>query len=346
MSKSESEESGTPVKRGCFSKLLSVFLWSLYLATTAWAFGAIYSDGPYLMGENLILAVPWVVATLSFLIFVPQPGKRFVVWALCMTPVIVPWILKKPSNERNWAPEWAQTGWAEIKGDEVTIHNVRNFDWNLDGTFQERWESRTYHLSNLKGLDYFHDAFSGDLMAHPILSFDFGKEGRVCLSIETRREVGERFSMVGGFYKMTELQYLFGDERDHILVRTNIRDEPVYLYRTKFDQKKTVETFLESIRAMNDLKENPRWYNVVTNNCTTSIRAQTPVEKRAKFDFRILKNGRLDELVFERGGIVSGDLTFEELRKKSLINKRAQSAQDDPDFSDRIREGLPDLTAE
>ena len=69
-------------------------------------------------------------------------------------------------------------------------------------------------------------------MAHPMLSFDFGDEGHVLLSIETRKETHESFSAIGGIYKMFELQYIFGDEADFVRVRTNIRDEPCYIYRT------------------------------------------------------------------------------------------------------------------
>ena len=43
-------------------------------------------------------------------------------------------------------------------------------------------------------MDHFHVPFGGDLIAHPILSFDFGPDGHEALSVETRREVGEAFT--------------------------------------------------------------------------------------------------------------------------------------------------------
>ncbi len=51
-------------------------------------------------------------------------------------------------------------------------------------------------------------------------------------------------------------------------------------------------------------------------------------------------NGRLDELGYERGN-VDTRLPFEELRKRSDIGERARAAAGRPDFSKRIREGLP-----
>ena len=197
------------------------------------------------------------------------------------------------------------------------------------------------HLSNLKGVDYIHDAFGGDFIAHPILSFDFGPDGRIALSVETRREVGESFSKLGGFYKMFELQYLWGDERDLIRVRTNVRDEPVYIYRSSLTPEETLFILLDSVRTLNLLKDRPRFYNVISANCTTSLLAQTPELRNIPIDISMLANGKFDELIYERGGFRGNGLPFAEMRERAFINPVAQAAHDDPDFSTRIREGRP-----
>ena len=139
---------------------------------------------------------------------------------------------------------------------------------------------------------------------------------------------------------MFELQYLMGDERDFVRVRTNIREEPVYLYRMDHSAKTVRETFMDTVETMNKLKDHPRWYNVLTNNCTTSYRTQTPADRRKAPDIRLLINGALDQLIYERGSIVTEGLPFAELREKALINTAAEAAHDDPEFTKRIREGL------
>ena len=78
-----------------------------------------------------------------------------------------------------------------------------------------------------------------------------------------------------------------------------------------------------------------------TANCTTSLRAQTSAERRLKYDYRMLANGRLDEFFYEQKVIHSGGLTFPELRKRAFINEAAEAAHDDPEFSKRIREERP-----
>jgi hypothetical protein len=57
--------------------------------------------------------------------------------------------------------------------------------------------------------------------------------------------------------------------------------------------------------------------------------------------WRLLLNGYGDRLLYERGEL-DKRLPFAELRARSLINAKAQAADQDPAFSERIREGLPD----
>ncbi len=325
-----------------WSALFRLFRLVIYLLGIAWAAGAVFFDVP-IEDETArkLLAIGYAVVVLLFFAGIRTRRGRFVVWLVAMSVVLVPWLMIRPSNDRNWEPPWARTAWADLEGDVVTFHNLRNFDYALDGKVMERWEERTVHLSNLRGLDYFHDGFGGELLAHPILSFDFGAEGRVAFSIECRREVGEKFTPVGGLFKMFELSYLVGDERDFIRLRTNIRDEPVRLYRASYSEKRIREMFFETVGGLNVLKNRPRFYNSLTANCTTSYWSQAPAGKRARFDYRLLLNGKLESLLYERRVIVSNGLPLEELVERASINEAAKAAHDDPEFSARIRKGIP-----
>ncbi len=316
-------------------------LWILFcLACSVWAYGAIVFNGPLVPGSgNTVLAVLWVILAIVAVILAKGGARRrSLAWGICFLAVYLPWMAIRPSNDREWRQDWRETGHVDVNGDTLTFHGFRNFDYTRDGGITERWVSRTVRLSNLQGLDFFLDRF-GENIAHPMLSFDFGPDGHVVLSIETRREEGESYSEFGGLYKMFELQYLFGDERDLVRLRTNIRNEPVHLYQTKLSEKRVADILMESIAAANALYKKPRFYNVMSANCTTSLRVQTPVESRHPFDIRLLLNGDLDELVFDRGGFLTGGLPFPLLRKQALINPAAQAAHEDLEFSDRIREG-------
>ncbi len=101
---------------------------------------------------------------------------------------------------------------------------------------------------------------------------------------------------------------------------------------------------LRYLDAVNQLNESPEWYNAMTHNCTTTIQnLASSYEQRSWWSWKLLLNGYLDELGYENGAF-DQSLSFPELKARSLVNERAQAANDDPRFSVRIREGIPGMT--
>lgn len=95
------------------------------------------------------------------------------------------------------------------------------------------------------------------------------------------------------------------------------------------------------------MKDHPEWYNALLTNCTSQLRGHTrPYFRKVGWDWRLLANGYADELAYEKGTLDTS-LPFAELKQHSIINSKAKEADQDSDFSRRIRDGLPgiDLTA-
>ncbi len=312
--------------------------WAVAIVAVAWAFGALYFDFPRI---GALAAILFVVLLLAAIIFVRGQLLKLSIVLGAFAVVLSWWLTLKPSNDRAWQPDVAQTAWAEINGDEVTVHNVRNCDYRTETDFTPHWETRTVRLSQITGMDVAINYWGSPWISHPIVSFQFADALPLCFSIETRRTIGQKYSALAGLYRQYTLIYIVADERDVIRLRTNYRREDVYLYRTLASPAQARERFLEYIKAMNMLHQHPRWYNEVTANCTTSIRTQRSVNERAPWDWRMLINGEADELLYERHAIVTGGLPFSELKQRSLINERARAADKSPDFSQLIREGLP-----
>jgi Domain of unknown function (DUF4105) len=311
--------------------------WFAAFLCAMWAFGALYFDFPK---TGVLTAITFVIAMLAAVIFVRGKLKLAIVIGGCAL-VAAWWLTLKPSNHRAWQADVAETAWAEINGDEITIHNVRNCDYRTETDFSVHWETRTAQLSQIKGMDVAINYWGSPWIAHPIVSFEFADALPLCFSIETRKTMGETYSALRGLYRQYTLIYLVADERDVIRRRSNYRQEDVYLYHTLASPEQARGRFLEYIQAMNALHEHPRWYNAVTSNCTTSIRTQRAVKKRVSWDWRILLNGKADELLYQHHAIATGGLPFAELKQRSLINERARAADQDPNFSRLIREGLP-----
>jgi hypothetical protein len=144
-----------------------------------------------------------------------------------------------------------------------------------------------------------------------------------------------------GFFRQFELYYVVADERDLVRLRTNYRDEEVYLYRLSTPPEVARAVLLDYLAEVNRLAEKPRWYNALTHNCTTTIRHHVQhVAPGNPWSWKILVNGYIDELGYSRGTIDTS-LPFAELREKSNITEAAKAADRDPDFSKRIRRGLP-----
>jgi len=307
----------------------------------AWAFGAVWFDAPF-GNANKILAWILAVASAAALVFVRpfwrKIGAVFVAFGL----VLGWWLTLNPSNNGNWQPDVAQLAWADINGDEFTFHNVRNCDYRTATDYTAHWDTRTVRLSQITGIDLAIDYWGSPWIAHPIVSFQFADAPPLCFSIETRKTVGQTYSTIGGLYRQYALIYLVADERDVIRLRTNYRNEDIYLYHLTIAPDRARERFLEYVHSLNALRTQPRWYNAITTNCTTSIRSQHPSKERIPWDWRILLNGKGDELLYRDGGLVTGGLPFAELKARSLIDARARAANDSPDFSQLIREGLPE----
>jgi hypothetical protein len=256
--------------------------------------------------------------------------------------VLLWWLTLSPRADRNWQPDVAELAWAELDGDNVTLHNVRDFEYRSETDFSPRWITRKFKLSDIVAVDLAITYWGSPYIAHPVVSFSLRNDRPISFSIETRKEVGESYSAIAGFFRQFELIYIAGEERDLVGLRTNIREgEDVYLYRTTTAPEQAQARFVEYIETLNALREKPRWYNALTTNCTTSIRTQHPRDRRLPWDWRILLNGLADQMMLERGAIVSEGLSFAELKSRAHINEAARNASPSLTFHEAIRRGRP-----
>jgi hypothetical protein len=251
------------------------------------------------------------------------------------------YLCTSPRSDRPWRPDDGQMPWSEIAGDAVTIHNFRNFDWTSTTSAHERWETRTVHLSQLRGVDFLMVFWEGwDNICHTMVSFDFGPEGFVCASVDARLEAGESYSPIAGAFRAYELLYVFGDERDVVRLRTNFRKNQVRLFRFKATPERARELFTGYLNRANALRDRPEWYNSLTTNCTTTIRYHAQLLGiEYPWNWEVLVNGHLDSFFYRHGRFAS-NLPLAELRERGSITAAAQAASL-ADFSTAIRARQP-----
>ncbi len=308
---------------------------------TAWAAAAIYFDSP-LSSLRVFAAVGYLIVLLAGMLLLRRHNIGLLVAIAGFAVVALWWFTLKPSNHHNWRPDNAESAYADINGDQITIHNFRNCDYRTETDYTCAWETRFYNLANLREADIFITWWGSPWIAHPIVSFDFGNQGHVAMSVETRDEVGQDYSAIRGFFRQYALTYIASDERDVIRLRTNYRKgEEVYLFRTTVPPALAQKIFLDYLQRANELHNHPEWYNAITNNCTTNIAvsAAEAQDIRTRMDWRILLNGKMDEMMYERHGLYTGGLSLPALKEQAHINTAAKAAGDSPEFSKLIRQG-------
>ena len=321
--------------------ILKILVWPFVLMASAWAALALWIDGPANPWLATILSISFSAGCLTLLIFYRPFSRAVLVVACGLFLVVVWWNQLAPQKDRDWTPDVARLPRATIEGSRITIENVRNFDYRSDTDFTERWETRTYDLDKVRSFDMFLTFWGPTLIAHTIASWEFEGSPPLAISIETRKEKGESYDALRGFFRQFELYYVVADERDVIGVRTNFRGERTYLYRIRTSPEAARAMLLDYLKEINRLAEHPTWYNALIHNCTTTIRHHGQnIGQARSFDWRILLNGRLDELGYEREWIDTS-LPFPEMKARSEITEKAKAAYAGSDFSSRIREGLP-----
>jgi len=245
-----------------------------------------------------------------------------------------------PSNDRDWATDQAVLPTAEFHGRQVTVRNIRNIRYRTIDDFDVHYYDRTFDLDRITSVDFIVVPFN-DMpgIAHTMLSFGFDNRDYLGLSVEIRKERGEKYSPIKGFFRQYELMYVLADERDLILKNCMQWRANVYIYRTKAGPDQARKLFVDVLNRVNKLAAEPEFYDTLTNNCTTNIRNHINrcFPDRVPYDYRVLLPGYSAELAYDLG-LLDTELSFAETQRRARVNYSAYLYRDAPDFSVKIRQ--------
>ena len=322
-----------------------VLLGILAAASGIWAALLLLYAGPQNSGLNTALAVAAAVMSLLTLasLFIRRWRWRWRMLTAHFTMfglLLAWWATLAPSNDREWQPDLAKLAHATIDGDRVTVHNIRNVDYRSEFDYTLAWYDKSFDLSKLEGVDLVAVYWMGPAIAHIFVSFAFAGGDHLAISIEARKEKGEGYSILKGFFRQYELYYVVADERDVIRLRTNYRQDPpedVYVYQIRGSVDNGRRLFTAYINKINDLNRSPEFYNTLTTNCTTNIWVHSKVNpEHPPFSWKILASGYVPQYLYETGKLDTR-LPFAELQRSAYVNPQAKAADAAPDFSQRIR---------
>jgi hypothetical protein len=324
---------------GGLLKLLSGFVSFLFIA---WGTLAIYYSTLPWLGLRVTLALVFFGFGV-WALWRPFRLRRIGMFALAYVILLAGWRTIQPSHDRNWRSDVTVMPRATIEGDKVKISGFRNFEYRSREDYTVRHEEREFDLSHLTSLDFYISYWAIGPMGHTFVSFNFDNAKPICISIETRPQEGQTFKPIASLFKQFELIYVVGDERDLVAVRTNHRNEDVFLYRIRIPAATARELLKLYLGRVNQLADRPEFYHLLSNSCTINIvRLANQVGRVGRLDINHLLNGFVDQYLYSTG-MIDTTLPFAEFRRRSHINEAANQADGAPDFSDRIRQaiGLP-----
>ncbi|WP_296001512.1 DUF4105 domain-containing protein [Rugamonas sp.] len=311
----------------------------LLLLMTAWGGFALWyhvAGGAAVREEVVLLWAALGIATLA-LWWRRRSARVLLPWLTAMAIMMAWWSMIAPGSNLIWSDDVAREINSRVDGSVVTLDNVRNFDWRSDTDYTPRWETRSYDLDQLRAIDVAMSYWMGPAVAHTLVSFAFADGRHLTFSIEIRKQRGESFSAVAGFFKHFQMVLVAADERDILRVRTNARGEDMYLYRVKMPAADMRSLFLSYLGEADQLKRQPRYYNTLTANCTTVVFEMVRrIDPGLPLDWRLLASGYLDRYLYDIGALAgSGD--FAARKQAAHITARAIAAGTADDFSERIR---------
>ena len=253
------------------------------------------------------------------------------------------WLLLTPRQDRDWADDVAQRlHVASFDGRHVVLDNVRDFTWRSETDYDARWVRREYDLDQLRSADLVLSYWMGPAIAHTLVSFGFDDGRHLVFSLEIRKERGESFSALGGFFRRFEMTLVASEETDILRTRTNVRGEDVYLYRLhglhRGQLKALFAAYLDEARQLDAA---PAFYNTATSNCTTIVfDLARHIAPGLPLDHRLLLSGYLAEYAQDVGALAPG-VPYAELQAKGRITERALQMAPGENFSAVIRRGIP-----
>ncbi|MFH1922308.1 MAG: DUF4105 domain-containing protein [Planctomycetota bacterium] len=247
----------------------------------------------------------------------------------------------EPSNDREWSPDMARLASAEFNGDRVTVGNIRNCDYRTADDYTVDYYDKTFDLAKLESVDFIVVPFlASPGLAHVMMSFGFQGDDYLGLSVEIRREKGEKYFPLNGILRQFELIYVIGDERDLIKQCTDVYLNGVYVYRSRLTPEEARALFVDVMRRTNQLARQPEFYNTFTNNCTTNIvrHVNRLGTRKLPYNHQVFFPGHFDELLHNRGLLATDAPSFEQARLRARVNRLAYLHADSPNYSAMLRQ--------
>jgi hypothetical protein len=222
-------------------------------------------------------------------------------------------LMRTPLLDRDWDNDVRILAGVHVPEDEsrFRISQVRDWTYTASGPATLDRFDATYNADDLVGMSFYEQELDASgLIAHTFVVFEFTgdyEHPRLGISVETRREQGETYSLIKGALRGFELMHTWASEADLVERRVRFLGYRLTRYTVRqplADQRRYLFRFLRETMA---LAREPRWYNTITSNCTNVIiGAANEIEPGfLPFDKSFVLTGLAAEYLIERGVLES-----------------------------------------
>jgi len=184
---------------------------------------------------------------------------------------------RSPSLTRTWDEDVRVLAGVEFAADE-TVHmtNIRDWHYTQDSVVSKDYFDASFDPSDIVELWFYEQQLDDvGLIAHTFIVFEFDESygpGRYLgLSVETRRESGEEYSLVGGVMRAFEVTHIWATEADLVTRRVQLLDYPLTRYWLDISDEVLSRLFVRMANETSELATIPRWYNTALNNCSSAL---------------------------------------------------------------------------
>ena len=216
---------------------------------------------------------------------------------------------REPALSRTGDEDVSVLAGVEISDDEVvTLTQGRDWSYAVSSVSSKEYFDASFDPEDIVAMWMYEQQLDATgLIAHTFLVFEFNESherGRYLgLSVETRREQGEVYSIIGGALRSFEITHIWATEKDLVTRRVQYLDYPLTRYRLEIPAESRSRIFSKFAKETQSLASVPRWYNTASNNCTSSLIKYVNESKPGAipFHYSYALTGKVDEYLEQLG---------------------------------------------
>lgn len=277
------------------------------------------------------------------------PKKYYLIIPLSFFSVILLYIfvIMQPRNDRDWDVGFEILPHIEMHGYTIDVTHVRDYRFEPNKLVSKAYTNRTLDLTKLERVWFVTEPFNGfhvikfDGIAHTYFVFDFQDQKPLVVSVEARREKGEKFDLFPGLFNQFELMYVWGIEEDITVQRVLVQHNKLYMYPLTISKNSAQQLFLQLAKTTSQLETHPRFYNSLTSNCTNELAKNANNIKPGTIPFNLnwfLPGHAVAELY--KLGFIPNNKPLEEITQKYYISDLVKKNAGKDDFSNLLRRDL------